>query len=338
LSDADRYSRQVRFGPIGEAGQRAIAGSSVGVAGMGALGTVIADQLVRAGVGRVRIIDRDFVEISNLQRQNLFDESDARENLPKAVAAERKLGRINSEVRIEAWVEDLNPSNIGDWIEGLDLVLDGLDNFEARFVLNDACRVAGMGWIYGAAVGSYGLVCPILPEGPCLRCILEEMPPPGSGPTCDTEGVIAPITSIVGSLEVALALRALTGDLGAKDVRVTTFDAWRFRFQTVRLDLGANCPLCVGGRTEYLVSPPLETVTLCGRNAVQLNPRTRAELDLAEMARRLSVFGPVQSNEFLVRCSSPPYEMTLFRDGRAILKGTEEASVARSVYARMVGV
>lgn len=305
---------------------------------MGALGTVIADQLVRAGVGLVRIIDRDFVEISNLQRQTLFDESDARDNLPKAVAAERKLRGINSQVSIEASVDDLNPSNVGDWIEGLDLVLDGLDNFEARFVLNDACRVADVGWIYGAAVGSYGVVCPVLPQGPCLRCIFEEIPPPGSAPTCDTEGVIAPITSMVASLEVALAMRVLTGDLTGRDVRVTTFDAWTFRFQTIRLDARTDCPLCVDGKTEFLISRSLETVTLCGRNAVQLIPRTRAELDLAEMERRLSVFGPVQSNEFLVRCSSPPYEMTLFRDGRAILKGTEEASVARSVYARMVGI
>lgn len=338
MSGADRYSRQVRFGPIGEAGQRRLAGSSVGIAGMGALGTVIADQLVRAGVRVLRIIDRDFVELSNLQRQTLFDESDARDNLPKAVAAERKLRRINSDVSIEASVDDLNPSNVADWIEGLDLVLDGLDNFEARFVLNDACRVAGMAWIYGAAVGSYGLACPILPLGPCLRCILGEIPPPGSAPTCDTQGVIAPITSIVASLEVALAMRFLTGELNGKDVRVMTFDAWTLGFRTIRFEPSSTCPLCADGRTEYLVGRPLEAVTLCGRNAVQLIPRRRSELDLAEMEQRLSVFGPVQSNEFLVRCSSPPYEMTLFRDGRAILKGTEEPSVARSVYSRMVGV
>jgi molybdopterin/thiamine biosynthesis adenylyltransferase len=338
LSSADRYSRQVRFAPIGEAGQRRLSGSSVGVAGMGALGTVVSDQLVRAGVGRVRIIDRDFVETSNLQRQTLFDEADALASLPKAVAAERKLRQINSGVSIESTVDDLNPSNVEAWIDGLDLILDGLDNFETRFVLNDACRAAGVGWIYGAVVGSYGLTLPILPRGPCLRCVLEELPPPGSAPTCDVQGVIAPATSVVGSLEVAQAMRFLTGQLDTRDIRLTTVDVWTLKFRTIRLETRPDCPLCVGGKSDYLVSGPLETVTLCGRNAVQLIPRFRRELDLVQMEGRLRVFGPVQANEFLVKCSNPPYEMTLFRDGRAIVKGTEESSVARSVYAKMVGV
>jgi molybdopterin/thiamine biosynthesis adenylyltransferase len=310
----------------------------VGVVGMGALGTVIADQLVRAGVGTVRLIDRDYVELSNLQRQTLFDEADARSNLPKAIAAERKLRRVNHDVAIEATVDDLNASNVESWIEGLDLVLDGLDNFETRFVLNDACRKSGVGWIYGAAVGSYGLVFPVLPDGPCLRCALRELPPAGSSPTCDTQGVISPITGIVGSLEVGRAMRMLTDQLGASEVRLTTFDAWTLKYQSVEVASDPACPLCVGGRTEYLGAGPLRTVTLCGRNAVQLIPGSRAELDLAVVGESLEVFGPVESNEFLLRCSNPPYELTLFRDGRAIVRGTEEASVAKSVYSRMIGV
>lgn len=338
MPDADqRYSRQIRFGPIGPAGQEKLRLSRIGVAGMGALGTVIADQLVRAGIGLVRFIDRDSVDYSNLQRQTLFDEIDARENLPKAVAAERKLRSVNSSVRIEAVVDDLNGTNVEDWIRGLDLVLDGLDNFETRFVLNDACRQSGLPWIYGAAVGSYGLSLPVLPGGPCLRCALGSLPPPGTSPTCDTQGVIAPITAIVASMEVSQTIRVLTGALTPDEVRLVTFDAWSLRSQSIRIAKDPECPLCVGGRTEYLVSQPIETVTLCGRNAVQLIPRQRHELDLAAAGRDLEVFGPVQRNEFLVKCSSPPYELTLFRDGRAIVRGTEEPSVARSLYSKMVG-
>jgi adenylyltransferase/sulfurtransferase len=337
VSGADRYSRQIRFAPIGEAGQQRLLASRIGIVGLGALGTVIADQLVRAGVGSLRIIDRDTVEHSNLQRQTLFDESDAEQNLPKAVAAERRLGQINRSVRIEASVDDLNASTVEDWIAGLDLVLDGLDNFETRFVLNDACRTAGLPWIYGAAVGSYGLAFPVVPDGPCLRCAVGSLPPVGSSPTCDTQGVIAPITSIVASLEVSLALRWLVGELRGDEVFLTSFDAWTHRSRSVRVGKDPECPLCADGRTEYLACEPLRTVTLCGRNAVQLVPGAKGDLDLTAMGRRLAVFGPVESNEFLLKCSSPPYELTLFRDGRAIVRGTENASDARSVYSKMVG-
>jgi adenylyltransferase/sulfurtransferase len=304
---------------------------------MGALGTVIADQLVRAGVGTLRIIDRDSVELSNLHRQTLFDEEDVRRNLPKAVAAERKLRRVNSQVKIEARVDDLNASNVVEWVGGLDLVLDGLDNFETRFVLNDACRKVSVPWVYGAAVGSYGLVFPVVGGGPCLRCALDSLPPAGSSPTCDTQGVIAPITAIVASLEVSRAMRILTGQLPVADVRLTTLDAWTLKFQSVAVGQDPSCPLCVDGRMEYLAADPLRTVTLCGRNAVQLIPGSREDLDLGSLGRTLEVFGPVESNEFLLRCSNPPYELTLFRDGRAIVRGTEEASVARSVYSKMIG-
>lgn len=335
----DRYSRQIRFDPIGVEGQGRLGRASVGLVGLGALGTVVADQLVRAGVGTLRLIDRDYVEASNLQRQTLYDEEDARKCLPKAVAAERKLRGINSGVRIEAEVDDLNGENVEEWLEGLDLVLDGLDNFETRYVLNDACSKTATPWIYTAAVSSYGLVMPVLPEGVCIRCIVGILPQAGSAPTCDSAGVIAPITNAIASIQVAYALRFLVGKLGVPDVRLVSLDVWTLRFQSVALsaDLQTRCPLCSGGRYDYLESDPLRTVTLCGRNAVQLIPRTRGELDLAAMKRSMEIYGRVESNEFLIRCADPPYELTLFRDGRAIIKGTEEASVARSVYSRMVG-
>jgi adenylyltransferase/sulfurtransferase len=310
------------------------------IIGLGALGTVAADQIARAGVGSIRLIDRDFVELSNLQRQSLFDEDDIHNNLPKAIAAERRLRRINSSVRIEAIVDDVNPSNIEDFLEDVDLVLDALDNFETRFVVNDACAKHGKPWIYAAAVGSYGLVMPVLPgTSPCLRCLMGSLPAPGTSATCETAGVIAPITHIIASMQVAEALKFLTGNLGASDVRLTSYDVWSPRFQ--RIEVGseamAACPVCSQHKFEYLNGNPLRTITLCGRNAVQLIPGVKGDMDFAQLSKSISAFGAVQFNDFLLRCSAPPYELTLFKDGRAIVKGTEEASLARSIYSRMVG-
>lgn len=340
MSPDDRYSRQARFAPIGEAGQQQLAAARVLVIGLGALGTVTADQIVRAGVGFVRLIDRDFVELSNLQRQSLFDEEDVRSNLPKAVAAEARLRRINSSVQIEANVDDVNPSNIEDWLADVDLVLDALDNFETRFVVNDACAKHRKPWIYTAAVGSYGLVMPVLPgKTPCLRCLLGSLPAPGSSPTCETAGVIAPITHIIASMQVAEALKFLTGNLQPDNIRLTAYDVWSHRFQ--RIDVGvdsmATCPVCSGGTYEYLDGNPLRTITLCGRNAVQLIPGVKGDIDFQELSKSIAAFGVVQFNDFLLRCSSPPYELTVFKDGRAIVKGTEEAATARSVYSKMIG-
>jgi molybdopterin/thiamine biosynthesis adenylyltransferase len=336
----DRYSRQIRFESIGESGQTRLLEARVGIVGLGALGTVVADQLVRAGVGYVRLIDRDFVELSNLQRQTLYEESDALKSLPKAVASEEKLRRINSTVRLDAIVEDFNPSNAEDLIADLDLVMDGLDNFETRFVLNDACRQARTPWIYAAAVGSYGLVMPVLPDGPCLRCLMDTLPAAGSSPTCDTAGVIAPITGAIASIAVAHALRLLTGQPVSGDTRLVSIDIWSLKFQSLPLSkvLQEECPLCSGGQLDYLNSSAMRTISLCGRNAVQVIPGARAQLDLLAMGKNLELYGPVRSNDFLLKCENPPYELTLFRDGRAIIKGTEEASVARSVYSKMVGL
>ena len=336
----ERYSRQIRFEFMGELGQTRVSRARVGIVGLGAVGTVVADQLVRAGVGYVRLIDRDFVELSNLQRQMLYDESDARESLPKAVAAKEKLRRVNSTVHLDAIVEDLNPSTAEALITDLDLVMDGLDNFETRFVLNDACRLARTPWIYAAAVGSYGLVVPVLPGGPCLRCLMHTLPAAGSSPTCDTAGVIAPITGAIASIAVAHALRALTGQLENGDTRLVSVDIWSLKMQSLLLSkaLEEECPLCSGGHLDYLDSSAMRTISLCGRNAVQVIPSARAELDLLAMGKDLEMYGPVRSNDFLLKCSNPPYELTLFRDGRAIIKGTEEASVARSVYSKMIGL
>ena len=337
----DRYSRQIRFAPIGEDGQQRLASSRVLLIGLGALGTVVADQVARAGIGFLRLIDRDFVELSNLQRQSLFDEEDVRNNLPKAIAAEAKLRRINSSVDIEALVEDVNPSNIEDFIADVDVVLDALDNFETRFVLNDACAKQGKPWMYTAAVGSYGLVMPILPgRTPCLRCLLGNLPAPGTSATCETAGVIAPITHIIASIQVAEALKLLTGHLEPSQIRLTAYDVWSHRFQ--RIDVGresmSSCPVCSGRTFEYLDGNPLRTITLCGRNAVQLIPGVKGDLDFTQLSKSIAAFGTVQFNDFLLKCSSPPYEITLFKDGRAIVKGTDEPGLARSVYSKMVGL
>src|SRR5262252_1781865 len=259
----ERYSRQIRFAGIGEEGQQRLASSRVLLIGLGALGTVAADQLVRAGVGFLRMIDRDFVELSNLQRQSLFDEEDIQKNLPKAIAAETKLRRINSSVQIE------------DCIDDVDLVLDAVDNFETRFVVNDACAKHDKPWIYTAAVGSYGLVMPVIPgKTPCLRCLLGQLPAPGTSPTCETAGVVAPITHIIASIQVAEALKFLSGHLDPAHIRLTAYDVWSHRFQ--RIEVGAEsmatCPVCSSDTFEYLDGNPLRTITLCGRNAVQLIP------------------------------------------------------------------
>jgi len=341
MIDEGRYSRQIRFVPIGEQGQKRLASSRVLLLGLGALGTVVADQIVRAGVGFLRMVDRDFVELSNLQRQSLFDEGDIEKSLPKAIAAEAKLRRINSSIEIDARVDDVNPANIEDYLSDVDLVLDALDNFETRFVVNDACAKHGKPWIYTAAVGSYGLVMPVIPgTTPCLRCLLGNLPAPGTSPTCETAGVIAPITHIIASIQVAEALKLLTGHLDAADVRLTAYDVWSHRFQ--RIDVGLEsmntCPVCSNGTFEYLNGNPLRTITLCGRNAVQLIPGVKGDLNFDELSKSIAAFGQVQFNDFLLKCCSPPYEVTLFKDGRAIVKGTEEPGLARSVYSKMVGL
>ena len=340
MKNDDRYSRQTRFTPIGTEGQLKLGNARIALIGAGALGSVSAELLVRAGAGFLRIIDRDFVELSNLQRQSLYDENDVRDNLPKAVAAAGKLKRINSTVQVEAIVDDVNPATVEDYIKDVDLVLDALDNFETRFVINDACARQARPWIYSSAVGSYGLVMPIFPgKSPCLRCMIGSLPAPGSSPTCDTAGVIGPITHIIASIQVAEALKWITGSRETNNLGLITYDVWTHRFHRTSLgsDVMNACPLCAEGRFEYLDGSPLRTVTLCGRNAVQLIPGVRSDLDFSRLSSSIGSSGSVQYNDFLLRCSSPPFELTLFRDGRAIVKGTEDPGVARTVYTKIVG-
>ncbi len=338
----ERYSRQALFAPIGEQGQSLLNRSRVVVIGCGALGAVQSETLARAGAGRLTIVNRDFVEESNLQRQLMFEESDASNRLPKAVAAARRIARINSRVEVEPVVADVNYENVEEIIAGADLVLDGTDNFETRFLINDACVKTGVPWVYGAAVGSYGLTMTILPkETPCLRCVLEALPDPGSGPTCDTAGVIMPIVSIIGSIQSAEALKILTGNLSALHRSLVRVNVWDF--QVNRLDLSkfgdrSDCPACGQGRFEYLRGAGRQvTTTLCGRNAVQISRSGAGRLDLPALARRLKEVGDVSYNDFLLRLRVEEFDITVFRDARSIIRGTTDPAVARTIYARYIG-
>ena len=338
-SAESRYSRQIRFAPLGAAGQERIRAASVAVVGCGALGTVAAEILVRAGAGRVRIIDRDFVEWSNLQRQFLFEESDAAEGLPKAVAAARRLARVNSEVTLEPQVADLTPANCDDLLEGVGLILDGSDNFEVRFLINDYAVRAGIPWIYAAAVGSYGLKLAIVPgRTACLRCVYPEPPSQGIQPTCETDGVLAPVTAAIASLACGDALKILA--LGAESLtaRLTTIDTWSGEIrQTAPPAHDPDCPCCARHDFVHLDGRRRAPISLCGRNAVQIHERFRP-VDLADLARRLAPLANVRANDFAVRASIDSYELTVFPDGRAIIKGTTDPAVARSLYARYVGM
>jgi adenylyltransferase/sulfurtransferase len=332
-----RYSRQSRFAPLGSAGQERIQAASVAILGCGALGTVEAEILVRAGVGKVRIIDRDFVEWSNLQRQFLFEESDAAEGLPKAIAAARRLVRMNSEVGIEPLVADVTPANIDEVLEGIGLILDGTDNFEVRFLVNDYAVSSGIPWIYAAAVGSYGLKLAILPgRTACLRCVYPE-PPSGSQPTCETDGVLGPVTAAIAALAAGDALKLLARGPEAVAARLTTVDVWSGEIrQTSPPARDPDCPCCARRDFVHLTGQRRAPISLCGRNAVQIHERFRP-VDLADLARRLAPLATVRVNDFAVRASIDPYELTVFPDGRAIIKGTTDPAVARSLYARYVG-
>ena len=332
-----RYSRQTRFAPLGEEGQKKIRAARVAIVGCGALGTMEAEILARAGVGFLRLIDRDFVEWSNLQRQFLFDENDAREGLPKAVAAANRIAKVNSEVQVEPLVADLHAANVEELLEGIDLILDGTDNFETRFLINDAAVDANIPWIYGAAVASYGIKMAIDPgRTACLRCVYPE-PPQGAQPTCETEGVLAPVTATVAALEAADALKILAKGREAIEARLTTIDVWSGAIRQIAPpSLDPNCPCCARREFVYLDGSRRAPISLCGRNAVQIHERSRP-VNLQELSARLGALGPVRVNEFALRAVLESYELTVFPDGRAIIKGTQDTGVARSVYARYVG-
>ena len=336
----ERYSRQVLFPEIGKAGQEKLLNSRVLLVGCGALGAAHAEMLARGGVGHLRIVDRDFVEFTNLQRQTLFKESDAAERLPKAIAAKTRIVEINSEINVEAVIADINNSNVESFLDRCDLVLDGTDNFQIRYLLNDACVKHGKTWIYGAAVSSYGTTMTIIPgETPCLRCIFDEMPDAGSSPTCDTAGVIMPIIATVSATQVSEALKLLVGDRGSLHRSLMQFDLWANDRQRIKLgEPNPDCKCCAQHIFEFLDAESQEfSAVLCGRNAVQIAPPKPAELDLSQLAKKLENIGHVKQNEYLVRFMSGENEITVFRDGRAIVKGTDDISAARSLYARFIG-
>jgi adenylyltransferase/sulfurtransferase len=339
--DLARYTRQVRFAPLGEEGQRRLNQSTALLCGCGALGSVIADLLVRAGVGTLRIVDRDFVELSNLQRQALFDEADARNGTPKAVAAAEKLRRTNSTVAIETIVADINPANIEGFCEGVDVILDGTDNFETRFLINDVAMKLGRPWVYGGCVGAEGQTMTILPgETACLRCLMPECLAPGSTATCESAGILGPIVGLIASIEAAEAIKLLSGNREAISRYLTVVDLWPNEFR--RIDVRGlrdqtDCPTCKQGEFPWLSGRSgSRTAVLCGRNAVQLS-HPGASISLDELAEKLTAVGQVTRNEYLLRLKVDGYELTIFPDARAIISGTDDIAVARAVYAKYVG-
>lgn len=341
---SERYSRQILFHGIGETGQSRISKGRVLLCGCGALGSAIADGLTRAGVGFLRLVDRDFVELSNLQRQVLFDEQDIADQLPKAVAAGRKLARINSGVALEPIVADIDHTNILKLAEGVDLILDGMDNFETRFLINDAALALRLPWVYGGCIGSHGQVLPIFPgETACLRCLIGDVPGPGMTETCDTAGIIGPAVNVVAALQVVLALKILAGRRDLIDPALLIVDVWDGtlrKMSVANLREQSHCPACVGGEREWLSGRKgSQTTVLCGRNAVQISPPEKRQLSFADLAPKLKGAGEVSYNQFLLRLTlaGGEQQITLFPDGRAIVKGTDDVSVARGLYSKYIG-
>lgn len=368
-----RYHRQMLLPGIGEAGQQRLLAAHALVVGCGALGTVLADALARAGVGTLTIVDRDIVELTNLQRQVLYDEADVEAGMPKAEAAKAKLQRINSQVKVHAHVDDFNHTNAERLAEGADIILDGLDNFETRYLLNDLAVARGLPYIYGGAVGTSGVSMAVLPHvespqseellahralnweprhaTPCLRCVFPEAPPPGASPTCDTAGVLGPVVQMIATHQAIQAIKLLTGNIDALDRSLLSIDAWmneirRFDVSDARNTAGEGCPCCVQKRFEFLDGTASSAaVSLCGRNAVQITPTGNGRIDLNAAAARLGAHGTFTANRFLLRGAfsheqgenQQPIELTLFPNGRAIIKGTTEPETARIIYAKYVG-
>jgi molybdopterin/thiamine biosynthesis adenylyltransferase len=346
--DRDRYSRQVLFPGIGESGQQRLARSHVAIVGCGATGAASASLLARAGVGTLTLIDRDFVESSNLQRQVLFDEADAAASLPKAEAARRKIALFNSSVVVHSHIADLVPANIASFLAGADLVLDATDNFETRYLINDFAVQQSVPWIYAAAIGAYAATMNILPAflssnqsrsyepTACLACIF---PAPPSGPveTCDTAGILSTAVNLAASIQVTEALKFLTGQPHLMRRSLVSFDLWANQHSEISTSTpDPACPVCAARVFTHLSGVGRPHITLCGRNSVQIHEHHRP-VDLAAMHARLAPHGTVRSNDLLLRFEHPPHTLTLFADGRAIIQGTTDPVVARSLYARFIG-
>jgi adenylyltransferase/sulfurtransferase len=336
----ERYSRQILFSGIGKEGQLRLIQSRALIIGCGALGSAQAEILARAGVGKLRIVDRDFVAASNLQRQTMFTERDADERIPKAVAAANHIREINGDIEVDSKIADANYSNIESLIKDCDVVLDGTDNFATRYLINDACVKHEIDWIYGAAVGSYGVTMTIRPhQTPCLRCVFEEAPPAASAPTCDTSGVIMPIISVVAAVQVTEAIKLLTGQTENLHQGLMQFDVWRNEWR--KIDPGPpspGCPTCGVGKFETLEAAAGDfAAVLCGRNAVQISPAQATHLNFEALAERLRVTGEVKFNDYLLRFRTGDFELTVFQDARSIISGTSEITMARSLYAKYIG-
>lgn len=334
-----RYSRQIILENIGKKGQEKLLNSSVAIVGCGALGTVAANNLARAGVGKIKIIDRDFVELNNLQRQMLFDENDV--GSPKAVAAATKVHDINSEIEVVPVIKDLNYTNAEELLENVDLVVDGTDNILTRMLVNDICVKNEIPWIYTGAIGTSGMSMNILPKKACIRCLYPGVPKAGSLPTCDTMGVLNTATVIMGSIETTEAIKILLGyydDDESTNSNLIVYDTWNHSFDTITVRKNEKCECCGNQNYEYIDSDEQEIITsLCGRNAIQITPADPKELSLKKIAENLEKLGKVKCSDFIMIFSNDETEISLFRDGRAIIKGTDDEKVARSIYARYIG-
>jgi len=337
LDSFERYSRQILFAPVGMEGQKKLAAARIAIVGCGATGSVLASLLARAGAGYLRIIDRDYVEPSNLQRQVLFDEADAAESLPKAIAAARKICALNSAITCEPHADDLTPANVEELLEGVDIVLDGTDNFETRYLINDFAVSAGIPWVYAAAVGSYGVTMTVLPgETACLACVFPDSPQ-GLVETCDTSGILNSAVNLIASIASTEAMKLAIGARDKLHQTLLSYDVWTNDHAAISAaNPRSDCRACQQREFIHLAGEGRPHITLCGRNSVQIHERQRP-VDFGEMTRRLSAHGNVRHNEFVLKFWREPYEMTLFPDGRAIIKGTTDTAVARSLYARFVG-
>ena len=342
MTELDRYVRQMRYPPVGEEGQRKLLASRVLICGCGALGSVLANTLARAGVGYLRLVDRDFLETNNLQRQVLYDEADVASGVPKAVAAANRLRQINSQIEIEDVVVDVDHGTLPQLLEGIDLILDGTDNFETRYLLNDASVHYDIPWVYGGCLGAEGKTMTIVPGvTPCMRCVFQEAPPPGTTATCDSAGILSPIINVIASIQSVEALKILSGNADAISRVLTVFELWDNRILQIKLDGiqdDHDCPTCRRAEFPWLRGERgSHTAILCGRNAVQLSFPDRSGISLESLAEQLQGIGQVTRNRYLLRLLVEDYQITVFPDGRAIIGGTEEIAEARTVYARYIG-
>ncbi len=338
----DRYRRQSQFAPLGKDGQSKLLDASVAICGCGALGSVLAERLVRAGIGRIRLIDRDWVEWDNLPRQALFTEDDARNRVPKAVAAAEKLQQINSEVKLDVAVTDLTFRTATQLLADVDLILDGTDNFETRFLINDYALAHNKPWVHAGCIGAQGQLLPIVPgKTACFRCLISEPPTADSQETCDTAGVLGPAIGVIASWQAIEAIKILTATTNETLGKLQVFDLWQGTHRTISLEALRNnqeCQACQRSDFEFLDGRRSAAASvLCGKNAVQIQPPTSQRLNLSEMSERLRSYGQLQINAFLLRVNIDNLQLTLFADGRAIVSGTEEPAVARALYARIVG-